>query len=1036
VAADFVLTPKEQAFLREHPVWRMAGAASPPFQWLDEEKQLHGLSQDFRMVIERKLGIRLEPVPAETWDESLEQLRRKECDLSLMTSETPERGVFLIFTEPLLDLPLAVIARRDHSPVKEVGELAGQRVAIARHWPIHEKLLAEHPEILLVPRDDVGSAISAVALGDAEAYIGDLASATDAIDRLGVTNLQVAGHTRYVFPFRIGVRKDWPEAVALLNRVIASIPPDEHLAIRRKWIKVDFPAWPLRRVLIYAVPSAVALVALTLLLVNQRLAQEVAHRKRSEGALRESEERWSFALEGSREGVWDLNVATNGVFFSRQCKRILELDEGEIEERIEAWTSRIHPEDRLAMEEAMRRYLWGQVPTFELEHRLRTKAGSFRWILARGCVVARDEAGQPLRMVGTHTDITERKESDLAVQIRLEETVRARTEELERAERNLRQITDNIPGAVYQFVKKMDGSFAFAFCSEGMESMVGVSPDDAVRDVNTVWAVIHPEDLAELVEKANHSAETLTGYVQDLRIQQPDGRMWWIQAEAAPQRQPDGSTVWNGNIMDISERKRLEGALAEAKQVADSANRAKSVFLANMSHEIRTPMNAILGFSQLLARDSGLNPVQRHHMETITRSGEHLLALINDILEISKIEAGRVGLNFSSFEVGGLLDDLDRMFRMRAEAKGLSLAIECDGTVPPMIKSDESKLRQILINLLGNAVKFTERGGVVVRLSAGRGQDGKLRLRGEVEDSGPGIETADLPKLFEQFEQTETGRRAGVGTGLGLAISREFIRLLGGEIEVVSKEGWGTTFRFDLLVEEGTTAVRVKAGRGRVLRLRPAHVGMRVLIADDKAENRELLEHLLLPVGFEVRSVEDGATAVEVFSEWRPQIGLLDLRMPGLDGFAAIRSIRQLPGGAQVPIIAVTASAFEEDRRDVIAAGGNDFLGKPFRERELFEKIGRLTGAEFEYEDEPAAPLSPADRATPLTVEQVAAAIPSDLRARLAQAALRADFDEMLAVLAQAETVAPEIARELSRRVEGFEYQALLDLLQATTLSA
>ncbi len=1156
------LSPEEQAFLREHPVWRMVGSSSPPFQWMDDKGQFQGIGADYRAILEKRLGVRLEPMPANSWAESLEQLRRRECDISLLTAQTPERDEFLLFTKPLLELPPAIITRTDSKTVKDFTDLRGRRVAVARGWPIHERLAQDHPEIVLLPRDDVGSAITAVSLGDAEAYVGDLASATHAIDRLGVRNLKVAADSPYSFPFRIAVRKDWPTVVALLDKAIATITADEHEAIRRKWIAVRGGGFSLKDVLMFALPVLVGSIILTLLAANRRLAREIVQRQQADDALRLSEERWNFALEGSRDGVWDWNVKTNEMFLSKRWKTMLGFAEGELENRHDEWITRIHPDDLDMTLDAVQRHLRSETPDYEVEHRVRAKDGTYRWIHSRGHVVARDESGTPTRMVGTHTDITERKNSEQALraakefaeeliqtanaivlgmdehgnitifnraaeeitgytrqelahrnwwevlvprerfpevwaaigpnsksglpkryenpvltksgeeryivwqngvirdgdrvtgtvsfgiditerreaeeQLRreeehLEETVRIRTAELQQAEHRLREVTDRIPGAVYQFVRKVDGSFAFEFCSEGMETMVGVRSEDAVRDVNTVWAVIHPDDLAELVVKANRSAETLTRYVQDLRIQQPDGRRWWIRAESEPQRRPDGSMLWNGNIMDITERKQLEEELAVAKSAAEAANQAKSAFLANMSHEIRTPMNAILGFSQLMLRDPALTDAQHQHLETINRSGEHLLALINDILEMSKIEAGRVRLQRSNFDLHALLGDVERMFRLRTDARGLELSVERTGVVPRFVRADEARLRQILINLVGNAVKFTEKGWIAVRLDASPTSDRSVRLHGEVEDTGPGIAAEELPRLFREFEQTETGLRAGSGTGLGLALSREFARLMGGDMIVESEVGQGTIFRFEVVAElVESTEVPRPADQRRVLRLQPAFTGLRVLIADDTLENRNYLEQLLQPLGFNTRAVADGAQAVDVFTSWHPQIVLIDLRMPVLGGHEAIRRMRALEPDRRTPIVAVTASAFEENRREVIEAGGDDFLGKPFREADLFEKIGRLTGASFLYADE-AVPEPTA--IVTLSPAQVEAALPLDLRTRLREAALRADYDQMLSIIEEARPVAPDVADELRRRVEQFDYPGLLAVLVRETVT-
>ena len=397
---------------------------------------------------------------------------------------------------------------------------------------------------------------------------------------------------------------------------------------------------------------------------------------------------------------------------------------------------------------------------------------------------------------------------------------------------------------------------------------------------------------------------------------------------------------------DVTERKRYEQSLQQA-------NRAKSVFLANMSHEIRTPMNAILGFSQLMLRDQDLTPRQCQYLGTINRSGEHLLALINDILEMSKIEAGRTTLNPSTFDLPVLLKDLEMMFRVRTDEKKLSFSVETIGDVPRYIVTDINKLRQVFINVLGNAVKFTEQGGIGVRVRADRDGAAGPRLRVEIEDTGPGISPDDQDKLFRHFEQTKTGQQAGTGTGLGLAISREFVRLMGGDITVSSQVGKGSVFVIHLPLKEGEAqAVQAKDKPRHVLGLRPGQATCRVLIADDIEDNRQLLAQLLAPVGFEIRLATNGAEAVREFEQWRPHLILMDFRMPVMDGHEAIRRIRAMPGGKDPKIIAVTASAMDENRQELMEIGADDFIGKPFREAELFQKIHAHVGVEYVYAED------------------------------------------------------------------------------------
>jgi PAS domain S-box-containing protein len=473
---------------------------------------------------------------------------------------------------------------------------------------------------------------------------------------------------------------------------------------------------------------------------------------------------------------------------------------------------------------------------------------------------------------------------------------------------------------------------------------------------------------------------------------------------------------------DVTERKRYEQSLQQA-------NRAKSIFLANMSHEIRTPMNAILGFSQLMLRDKDLTPQQCQYLGTINRSGEHLLALINDILEMSKIEAGRTTLNLSTFDLPALLKDLEMMFRVRTDEKKLSFTMDIGSRVPQFIVTDINKLRQVFINVLGNAVKFTQQGRIILRARADHAAAARAFLEVEIEDSGPGISSDDQDKLFRHFEQTKSGQLAGTGTGLGLAISQEFVRLMGGAITVKSQVDKGSTFVIHLPLKEGDAQAVLATDKPRqVLSLQQGQAPCRVLIADDVEDNRQLLAQLLAPVGFEIRLVTNGADAVEEFQRWHPHLILMDFRMPVMDGHEAIRLIRAMADGVQPKIIAVTASALDENRQELIGIGADDFISKPFRESELFRKIREQTGVEYKYAEEP--PLVQPQETAPLTPQSLTG-LPRDLIGALHDAVVTADLDQMLAKIEKIEKHDPAVARALRRLAEDFEYECLLQLLAA-----
>ncbi|XXY55036.1 ATP-binding protein [Sorangium sp. So ce269] len=529
---------------------------------------------------------------------------------------------------------------------------------------------------------------------------------------------------------------------------------------------------------------------------------------------------------------------------------------------------------------------------------------------------------------------------------------------------------------------------------------------------------------------------------------------------------------------ELVDARRAEEEARRAKAEAEAASRAKSAFLANMSHELRTPLNSILGFAQLMERDVSLGDRHRENLAVICKSGEHLLGLVNDILEMAKIEAGRMTLAEADFDLHGMLSGLSEMFAVEAQKRGLTLTVERAPDVPQLVHGDEGKLRQVLINLLGNALKFTPRGSVTLRAWARRATGvreggvreggvreggvreggvreggvreggvreggvhdvataGRARVSFEVTDTGRGMAEEELAELFEAFAQTASGLRSREGTGLGLHISRRIVRMMGGDMHVESQRGRGTTLRFDVrltLADAGGAGLSAAPRSRRVVGLAPGQPRYRVLVVDDRWDVRHCLLKLLDSVGVEVRSATNGLGAVAQWETWSPHLVLLDLRMPLLDGYEAASRIKSSPRGRETVVVAMTASAFEQNRSLAAEAGCDDFVSKPFRDADIFNLLTKHLGARFEHDDRLAASSSkaPAPAARSVDLARAAADLPPSLRKDLRRAATRLDAKAVQAAIEQFRPEDAELAGAVAELARGYRFDSILALSSA-----
>jgi signal transduction histidine kinase/CheY-like chemotaxis protein len=555
-------------------------------------------------------------------------------------------------------------------------------------------------------------------------------------------------------------------------------------------------------------------------------------------------------------------------------------------------------------------------------------------------------------------------------------------------------------------------------------------------------------DESGRIEYIIHRVEDVTDFVCERRRREQQsedmqGRLQQLEIE-----------IYQNSHQLQTANQRLEIAnleLTQAKIDADAANRAKSTFLSTMSHEIRTPMNAILGYVQLLLRDPSQSAESRGNLRIISRSAEHLLALINDILDMSKVEAGRMEVMPMTFNVSHLLGDLAAMFRLRATAKDLLFRTEFHASAGDYLLSDEGKIRQVLINLIGNAIKFTDAGSVTLRVWLSVRDDHRLWLTARVEDTGPGVPEGYRERLFQPFTQVRGGVDSLKGTGLGLAISRQYALLLGGDLTFEENPGGGAVFQFDVPVEPGDPSVAVHhETKGRVLGIRrptqPTSSGEGVasaadapsiLVVDDHFENRDWLAQFLTTIGFRVSMACNGEDAVAVWQRDSPALILMDLHMPGMSGLEAIRNIRAHANGAAPRILALTASAMPDDRREARLNGADGFLAKPCAEHELLDKLRSLLHIEYEYgasEGEAAAFDAVATAADPFgDARQSLLQLSTHLRDELREATSLGDkrrLDGLIAQVREASADGAAAAPTLQELADRYDYDAITLLLE------
>ncbi|MGE3274993.1 MAG: PAS domain-containing protein [Vicinamibacterales bacterium] len=584
----------------------------------------------------------------------------------------------------------------------------------------------------------------------------------------------------------------------------------------------------------------------------------------------------------------------------------------------------VHPEDLDRTAQEVLKLLATGVETSGFEVRFRCHDGSYRWLLWN---ITSDLEAR--RLYGVAQDVTERRI--------MEEALRS-------SEERLRMLAAQVPGCIYQFRLWASGRREFTYISEGVSALFGVLPEDVYAQQDLPWSMVAADELDRLWASLDESAATGEPWVLDFGVELGGGGRKIVHGHAHPSALPDGSILWSGLLTDITAQRRQEEELIRTREAALEASREKSRFLANMSHEIRTPMNGILGMTAL-ALGTTLTPEQREYLEAVNQSGESLLAIINDILDISKIEARRMAIESLPFTLQRVVDEAVSSNRPRAREKGLRLDVTVAPGIPRHVVGDPLRIGQVLRNLLSNAVKFTEHGHVALTITPG---ETSPSVRFSVADTGPGIPDAQQQHIFEAFRQADgsTTRRYG-GTGLGLSISRELAQLMGGRLWLESRPGAGSTFHCELPLAQAADDAATAAALAR-LEAGPASsdaLGLHVLLAEDNPINARVASRMLQRLGCTVDTADTGSRVLAALDHGTFDLVLMDVQMPDMDGLEITRLVRareMAAASARLPIIALTANAMKGDEDRCYAVGMDGYLSKPIAMGALAREMQRV----------------------------------------------------------------------------------------------